>query len=117
MPDKFSRLLTRQEIRPNWDYGYRGNVSRDELRELFLALGDNKAELSLTFGRDVFLKNLDKMPPLQKGDFLERLKKKGEDALNDLVSGVKTQEEFSAEIKRLNDILEKQRIPLPCTNQ
>ena len=88
--DNFNFLLQHAELKTNWDYGYKGNVSRDELRDLFIALGDYKAGLSLICSKDIF----SKMPPLQKGDFPKRFMKRLTYTLNAFASKAITKEDF-----------------------
>ena len=113
MADDFKFLLQHAELKPNWDYKYKGNVNRDELRDLFIALGDHKAELSLICKRDI----LSKLPPPQKGDFPERFMKRLTDTLNDFTSKVITKEDFDAEIKRLRNVLERSHIKVFYADQ
>ena len=109
MPDVFNRLLMDGMIKPNWAHKYSGNISRDELRNLFIALGDYQAKLSLIVNKDY----LTKAPPLQKGDFLERFTKRVTDTLNDFASKKINKEELFAELYRLRDVLKRSYTQLP----
>ena len=98
--DDFGYLLERGEIKPNWDYRYKGNVKQEELRDLFIALGDYQAKLSLIVKKDY----LAKLPPPQRGDFLERFAERLINTLNDTSI---TKEERYAEVERLRDVLKR----------
>ena len=112
MSDHFSMLLSSHSVRPNWDYYYRGNVTRDELRDLFIALGDYQAKMSLTVKIDA----ISKLPPAKKGDFLERFRRRVKDVIDNFVERTITEEEFSLEIDRLWSVLESSRISFPNTS-
>lgn len=43
-------LLRQGKIKPEYNYGYRGNTDRETMRELFYALGDNKATPFIILG-------------------------------------------------------------------
>jgi len=108
--DDFGYLLQHGEIKPNWDYGYKGNVKREELRDLFIALEDYQAKLSLIVKKDY----LAKLPPPQRGDFLERFAERLVNTLNDTSI---TEEERCAEIKRLRDVLDRSYTRVFYANQ
>lgn len=108
MTSKFNLLLGSGAVRHNWDYGYRGNATRDELRDLFIALEDYRANMSLTVKMDI----LSKLPPTKRGDFLERFNRKVSDVIRNFNSGVMSEEDFYAEIKRLQSVLERNRISM-----
>lgn len=109
MANDFNYLLENAEIKPIWDYRYKGNAKREELRDLFIALGDHKVKLSLIVSKDI----LPEMPPIQRGDFLERLNEKFKDTLNNFAERKLTKEEFLSEIYRLLDVLKRSYIRVP----
>ena len=109
MAYEFHHLLESNGIKPNWNYSYKGNATREELRDLFIALGDHKVKLSLIVSKDI----LPEMPPVQRGDFLERLNEKFKDTLNNFAERKLTKEEFLSEIYRLLDVLKRSYIRVP----